>query len=189
MLCITCIDENVAVAGLFSPDIVILDTRVGNAPVATHRVHKKSVLDITHPKPGSHMLYTTSEDRHLAAFDMRAGQLRRRKHLNHVAPNMPYALSLAANNDFCPHALYAGDTHGNLHLFDMRTLQKLSSTSLWPAGKGSKVTGLALSPAGLFACSEGGNINIMNPSFPPTQVATIASSTASLTGVNLKLFL
>lgn len=185
-----CIDENVTVVGLFSPEILMFDKRADSAPVQTHRIHKASVLDIRLNQFRGNTLYSASEDRTVATFDLKAGEISCRKKL-HAADEKAYALCLAINDDICPYALYAGDTLGNVHLLDGRTLKRLSTNELCvPEMVGSrKVRDMAMAPGTLVATFESGDIRIMNPTCPPNFVTSVKATTSNITRVSTRAIL
>lgn len=59
-------------AGLFSPRVQIFDARQGSVSIATYSPHKQAVMAV---ELCGDYIVTASEDRTIAAIDLRAGSI------------------------------------------------------------------------------------------------------------------
>lgn len=189
VLCVSCIDENVAVAGLFSPKIALLDKRTGEKPVSINQIHKRAVLDLTVKSPGSNVIFTGSEDGTVSAFDMRKNEVFKKNMLDPTQEKI-YPLKIGGNDQIFPRMLFAGDTIGNVHVMDTDDLSTIASYPITTtSGKSHKITGLSVGAGAVFTCSHNGFVDVMNPSNPPNRISSVKCISKELTAVCINFIL
>lgn len=170
-------DENMVMAGLYSPKVLIFDPRVGPTSVKEYIAHRGPVLVL---ESHDNFVVSASEDRTLAVWDKRMGCLTQR---DIRLPNRyhAYPVSLKWENS----SLYAGDSKGTLHLLDVNNFKTVGTYELWPQPvstvPASKVTAIAHSVGGLICCSDRGEIKFLFPSDPPQEFHMLQSATVDIT--------
>ncbi|CAG4977776.1 unnamed protein product [Parnassius apollo] len=168
--------DNIVMAGLYSKKILSFDLRSGPNPINSYKPHRGPVLALNSFK---NMVASVSEDKTLAVWDRVAGKLIK----NDVKIPADRAYPVCIN--WCPSAIYIGDSKGSLHLFNPEDHVFVRTHEIWPESSiiepSNKIAGCHQSQGNIIVCSDRGEIKFLYNCNPPQEYSNVQTSTFDVT--------
>nr|XP_022313045.1 uncharacterized protein LOC111118050 [Crassostrea virginica] len=158
-------EANQIFAAGYDRHVYMVDPREGE--VHRKRYHRRPVLCLA---ADDKYVVTGSEDKTIAVFDRRAGQVYKTMQLE------SYAMDISFGHD----QLWVADKDGRLQLYDA-SLGQFEHILTFDVGHKGKATGVVYTPGALFSCSTDSTIKVLEPSVNPEAYTTIKDHTAAVT--------
>lgn len=158
-------EANQIYAAGYDRHVYIIDPR--ESEVHRKRYHRRPVLCLA---ADDKYIVTGSEDKTIAVFDRRAGQVYKTIQLE----------SFAMDISFSHQQLWVADKEGNLQLYDA-SLGQFKHIKTYDVGHKGKATGVIYSPGAIFTSSTDNTIKVLEPNLSPAAITTINDHTAPVT--------
>lgn len=158
-------EANQIYAAGYDRHVYIIDPR--ESEVHRKRYHRRPVLCLA---ADDKYIVTGSEDKTIAVFDRRAGQVYKTIQLE----------SFAMDISFGHQQLWVADKEGNLQLYDA-SLGQFEHIKTYDVGHKGKATGVIYSPGAIFTSSTDNTIKVLEPNLSPAAITTINDHTAPVT--------